>query len=81
MLAEEGAIERLTAKGGTLDQLVTLTDTLASLAPNIERMGVSITILQDSVEILSQAVNPLGELVGRLPNRWLKGKQPVQELQ
>lgn len=82
LLSEGGAIERLTAKDGPLDQLVTLSQTLAQLAPNLERMGASIDILQDTAEILAQAVNPLGELVGRLPNRWLKGgKQTVHELQ
>ena len=75
------AVERLTAKGGPLDQLVKLSETLTSVAPNIERMSISIDILQDYVEILSAAVHPLGELVGRLPSRWLKsGKQSVHEL-
>ena len=61
--------------------MVKLSETLTSVAPNIERMSISIDILQDSVEILSAAVHPLGELVGRLPGRWLKsGKQSVHEL-
>ena len=37
-------------------------------------MSASIEILQETVEILSAAVGPLGELAGKLPNRWLKGK-------
>jgi len=74
LLAENGAFERLIAEGGPLDQIVALSDTLTSLAPNLERMSASIEVLQETVGILSAAVGPLGELAGKLPNRWLKSK-------
>lgn len=67
-LAAGGPLERLIAEGGPLDQIVALSDTLTSLAPRLERMNASITMLQDTVEILSAAVEPLGELAGKLPN-------------
>ncbi len=81
LLSEGGAVERLTVEGGPLDQLVNLSETLASLAPNLERMGTSVDILQDSAQNLAAAVLPLGELVSRLPSRWLKGKGNGHELQ
>lgn len=77
MLASDGAIQRLTAPGGPLDQLVTLAETLSSVAPNLQRMSVSVDLLQETAEILAAAVGPLGELVGRLPTRWLKSAMPA----
>ncbi len=53
LLAEQGFIDKLTADGGTLDQLVALGET-------IER-------LQEAVVTLNAAVEPLSELVGRIP--------------
>jgi hypothetical protein len=45
-------------------------------------MSASIEILQDTVAVLSAAVGPLGELAGKLPNRWLKGKpeRPISDV-
>ncbi len=75
LLSEGGAFERLIAEGGPLDQIVALSETLTALAPNLERMSASIDLLQETVGgILSAAVGPLGDLAGKLPGRWLKGK-------
>lgn len=53
LLAEEGFVEKLTAEGGTLDQLVGLGDTIDEL--------------HDAVLTLNSAVEPLTELVNRIP--------------
>jgi hypothetical protein len=72
LLSERGALERLLAEGGPLDQIVSLSETLAQLAPGIHQMHLSIDLLQETVELLRGAVGPLGDLAGKLPGRWLR---------
>lgn len=64
LLAEEGFVEKLTAEGGTLDQLVALGDT-------IDR-------LQEAVVTLNAAVEPLTELVNRIPGG--RRKRPARDV-
>ena len=66
------ALERLLAKGGPLDQIVSLSETLVQLTPTIHRMSTSIDVLQETAELLREAVGPLGDLAGKLPGRWLR---------
>ncbi len=67
LLADDGTLERLTAEGGTLDQLVALGETLEAIAPRLEELGAVVPELHRSVDALSDAVGPIGELAGRLP--------------
>ena len=67
LLADDGTLERLTAEGGTLDQLVALGQTLEAIAPRLQELGAVVPELHRSVDTLSDAVGPLGELAGRLP--------------
>ena len=53
--------------GGTLDQLVTLGDTLEGISPRLEELAGLVPALHAAVEGLSRSVGPLGELAGRLP--------------
>lgn len=72
LTANDRPLGQAMAPGGPLDQIVGLSETLSSLAPNVERMSSSIDLLQDTVGLLSAAVGPLGDLAGRLPGRWLR---------
>ena len=54
-----GVVDRLTAKDGPLDQLVTVAESLSSLAPNLERMSVSVEILQDTVDVHGRVATTL----------------------
>lgn len=67
LLSEGGFVEKLTAEGGTLDQLLELGDTLEAIRPRIAELSEVIPELHASVDTLSRAVEPLGELAGRLP--------------
>lgn len=67
LLAEEGILEKLLAPGGTLDQLVSLGATFDAIVPRLEALGHAIPTLNDAVNVLSGAVEPLGVLAGRLP--------------
>jgi len=67
LVAPDGPLERLTADGGTLDQLVVLGRTLEAIAPRLAELGAVIPSLHESVDTLSEAVGPLGDLAGRLP--------------
>lgn len=67
LLAEDGTLERLTSEGGTLDQLVALGATLEAIAPRLQELGAVVPELHRSVDTLSDAVGPIGELAGRLP--------------
>lgn len=35
-------------------------------------MSTSIDVLQETAELLREAVGPLGDLAGKLPGRWLR---------
>lgn len=67
LLSEEGFVEKLVAEGGTLDQLVALGATLEEILPRLAELSVVVPELHESVDTLSDAVGPLGELAGRLP--------------
>lgn len=64
LLAEDGFLEKLTADGGTLDQLIGLGET-------IER-------LQEAVVALNSIVEPLSDLVGRIPGSRRSAKRPMR---
>ena len=64
LLADDGFVEKLTVDGGTLDQLIGLGDT-------IER-------LQESVVMLNAAVEPLSDLVNRIPGSRSRSKRPIR---
>lgn len=73
LLADDGFIEKLTADGGTLDQLIGLGET-------IER-------LQEAVVALNGIVEPLSDLVGRIPGgrrgakRTMRGSEIYTQLE
>jgi hypothetical protein len=67
MLTDDGFVEKLIAQGGTLDQLIELGDTLESIQPRLVALAELIPELRISVDALGRAVEPLGELAGRLP--------------
>lgn len=64
LLAEQGFVEKLTVEGGTLEQLIGLGDT-------IER-------LQEAVVVLNSVVEPLSDLVGRIPGGRSRSKRPIR---
>ncbi|NMN97081.1 ABC transporter [Antrihabitans stalactiti] len=63
LVAEQGAIERVV---GVADQVVSLTNVMASLAPNLDRFNRSVDALQEQTARLT-------ELAARFPpGRWLR---------
>jgi hypothetical protein len=67
LLTDDGFVDRLVAQGGTLDQLIALGATLERIVPRLEQLSEIVPELHESVNALNRAVEPLGELVGRLP--------------
>lgn len=67
LISEDGLLEKLLADGGTLDQLVALGGTLEDIQPRLAELSAVIPQLHASVDTLSRAVEPLGDLAGRLP--------------
>jgi hypothetical protein len=67
LLVDDGFVDRLVAEGGTLDQLIALGTTLERIVPRLEEMNEIVPELHASVNALNRAVEPLGELAGRLP--------------
>jgi hypothetical protein len=67
LLIDDGFVDRLVAEGGTLDQLIALGSTLERIVPRLEELSEIVPELHESVNALNRAVEPLGELVGRLP--------------
>lgn len=76
LLTEDGFVEKLLAEGGTLDQLVALGATLEEILPKLAELSEVIPELHSSVTTLSGAVEPLSDLVGRLPRSF---RRPVGE--
>lgn len=67
LLTDESFVDRLVTEGGTLDQLIALGTTLERLVPRLEQLSEIVPELHESVNALNRAVEPLGELAGRLP--------------
>jgi hypothetical protein len=69
LLTEDGFVEKLVAEGGTLDQLVELGGTLERIQPRLVELAELIPELHASVDVLTDAVEPLGQLATRIPGR------------
>jgi hypothetical protein len=67
LLIDDGFVDRLVVQGGTLDQLIALGTTLERIVPRLEQISEIVPELHESVNALNRAVEPLGELAGRLP--------------
>lgn len=60
VVGEQGLVERLTADGGTLDQIESLNSAIASVRPVLEELGPSVRAV---------AASPLGDLASLFPTR------------
>jgi hypothetical protein len=69
LLREQGFVEKLVADGGTLDQLVALGPILEQVHPRLIELVATIPELHASIDVLSDAVGPLGDLANRIPGR------------
>jgi hypothetical protein len=67
LLTDDGFVEKLVAEGGTLDQLVALGETLERIQPRLGELAELIPELHASVNVLNDAVEPLGQLANRIP--------------
>lgn len=73
LLGADGALEKLIAPGGPLDQFTELSETLASLPPNLASMQATVDHLNEIVILLNASVAPIGGLADRLPKRLTRG--------
>lgn len=64
---EQGLVERLTAAGGTLDQIDSLNSAIASVRPVLEELGPSVRAV---------AASPLGDLASLFPTRRRRSDGP-----
>lgn len=61
------ALERITAEGGTLDQIESLSATIASVRPVLDELGPGVQAIAETAARLSEVASPIGDLAGWFP--------------
>ena len=80
LVGENGAVERAIAPGGPIERISELTDVIGQLAPSIVAIQETVHELRDAVDVLNNAVTPLGDLAGRLPKRLTRNSGRTHEI-